>query len=197
MRIAIALLLVSTAAHADTEISLGSDVRALHTSSANALTEDSLWGGHVMVAHALLPDVWVTGSAGIGGATGTMFGMSTSVVQEAFSAGVRGRYHLAGPVWAIAHADLGVSNTDIKLEDPSYQTLSDHAWAPLASGALGFELGGHFRFELGYVACAAVELTAKTNRADDSTIRLPMTQASLGSLDLSGRYASASWLVRF
>jgi hypothetical protein len=197
MRIALALLLVSTAAHADTEISLGTDVRALRTSSANALTDDSLWGGHVMIARELRPNLWVTGAANIGGATGTMFEMSTSVLQESFSAGVRGRYPIAGPVAAIAHADLGVSNTDIKLEDPSYQTLSDHAWAPLATGALGIEVGSHFRFELGYVACASVELTAKTHPPDDGTIRLPMTQASLGSLDLSGKYASASWLVRF
>jgi len=197
MRIALCILLASTAAHADTELSLGSDVRALRTSSANALTDDSLWGGHLAAAHALLPNVWLTGSAGIGGATGTMFEMSTTVVQESLTAGALVRYPIAGPLAAIAHAELGFSNTDIKLEDPSYQTLSDHAWAPLATGALGFELSTHFRFELGYVACAPVELTAKTHPPDDGTIRLPMTQASLGSLDLSGKYASASWLVRF
>lgn len=207
MRIALALLLASTAAHADTEVSLGTDVRALHSPSANALTEDSLWGGHVTLAHALLPNLWATASAGIGRATGTMFEMSTSVVQETFTAGVRARYVLRGPLAAVARADLGLSNTDIKLEDPSYQTLSDHAWAPLASGALGLELGGPIgaerraymavRLELGYVACAPVELTAKSHPPDDGTIRLPMTQASLGSLDLSGKYASISWLVRF
>jgi hypothetical protein len=197
MRIATLIVLASSTAHADTELSLGTDVRALRTSSANALTDDSLWGGHVMVARQLVPNVWVTGAAGIDGATGTMFEMSTSVLQESLTAGVRGRYPITGPLFAIAHVDLGLSNTDIKLEDPSYQTLSDHAWAPLAAGALGIEVGSHFRFELGYVACAPVELTAKSHPADDGTIRLPMTQASLGSLDLSGKYASISWLVRF
>ena len=205
MRIALALLLATTAAHADTELGLGTDVRALHSSSANALTDDSLFGGHVMVAHALLPNLFVTGSANIAGATGTMFEMSTRIFQESFSAGVRGRYHLAGPFSAIAHAQLGLSNTDIKLEDPSYQTLSDHAWAPLAAGALGIELGGRvdrraemaFRFEVGYVACAPVELTAKSPPAEDGRIRLPMSPAGLGSLDLSGKYVSISWLVRF
>lgn len=196
MRIAILIVLASSTAFADTEVGLGTDVRALHSSSANALTDDSLWGGHVIVARALLQDLYITGSASIAGATGSMFEMSTSVLQESFSAGVRGRYHLRGPLWGIAHAELGISNTDIKLEDPSYQTLSDHAWAPLVAGALGLELGP-VRFEVGYVACAAVELTAKSHPPDDGTIRLPMTQASLGSLDLSGKYASISWLVRF
>ena len=197
MRIVLLIVLASSTAFADTGVGLGTDVRALHSSSANALTDDSLWGGHVMVAHAVLPDVFVTGAAGIAGATGTMFEMSTSVLQESFSAGVRGRYHLRGPLWAIAHAQLGLSNTDIKLEDSSYQTLSDHAWAPFASGSLGVEVGRHFLVELGYVACVPVELTAKSHPPDDGTIRLPMTQASLGSLDLSGKYASISWLVNF
>lgn len=196
MRSALLIVLASSTAFADTEIGLGTDVRALHSSSANALTDDSLFGGHVVVAHALLPDLFVTGSASIAGVTGTMFEMSTSVLQESFTAGAYGRYHLRGPLSAIAHAELGLSNTDIKLEDPSYQTLSDHAWAPLAAGAVGLELRW-FRFEVGYVACAPVELTAKTHPPDDGTIRLPMTQASLGSLDLSGKYASISWLVRF
>ena len=207
MKILLSLLLVSSVANADTEISLGSTDRALHSSSANALTDSSLWGAQLTVARALLPNVWVTGSAGIGGVTGTMFEMSTSIVQETLQVGVRARYHLTGPLAAIARADLGVSNTDLALTDPSYQTLSDHAWAPLAQAALGLELGGlvdhhrsvemGFRFEIGYVACAPVELAAKTHPADDGTIRLPMTQASLGSLDLSGKYAAASWLVRF
>lgn len=196
MRIALVIVLASSTAYADTEVGLGTDVRALHSSSANALTDDSLWGGHVMVARALRSDVWLTGAANIAGATGTMFEMSTTVLQESFSAGVRGRYRVRGPLSAIAHVQLGLSNTDIKLEDASYQTLSDHAWAPLVAGALGLELGP-VRFEVGYVACAPVELTAKSHPPDDGTIRLPMTQASLGSLDLSGKYASISWLVRF
>ncbi|MBV8757317.1 MAG: hypothetical protein JO257_08590 [Deltaproteobacteria bacterium] len=205
MKILLSLLLATSVAHADTELSLGSTDRALHSSSANALTDSSLIGGQATVAHLLLPNVWVTGSASIGGTSGTMLQMTTSVVQEAFQAGVRGRYPIAGPLSAIARADAGVSNTDLTLDNASYQTLTDHGWAPLASGALGFELAGRlnpgiemgFRFELGYVACAPVELSAKTHPADDGTIRLPMSQASLGSLDLSGKYAAASWLVRF
>lgn len=205
MRIALCLLLTSTAAYADTELGVGTDVRALHSPSANALTEDSLFGGHVSGAYALLPNVWVTGAVTFGGATGTLFEMSTSVFQESLQAGVRGRYRLAGPLAAIARAEVGMSDTSVKLADPSYQTLSDHAWAPLASGALGVELAGRidgridmgFRFELGYVACAPVALAARTQPPEDSKNRLAMTQASLGTLDLSGKYAAASWLVRF
>ncbi|HSN29357.1 MAG TPA: hypothetical protein VLT45_23870 [Kofleriaceae bacterium] len=205
MRIALCLLLTSTAAHADTEIGVGTDVRALHSPSANALTDDSLFGGHVAFAHALLPNLWLTGAVTFGGATGTMFEMSTSVFQESLEAGVRARHHLAGPLAALARVDVGMSDTSVKLADPAYQTLSDHAWAPLASGALGVELAGRIdrridmglRLELGYVACAPVTLAARTQVLDDGTNRLSMMQASLGSLDLSGKYAAASWLVRF
>lgn len=205
MRIALCLLLASTAAHADTEIGVGTEVRALHSSSANALTDDSLVGGHVGVSRALLPNLWLTGGVRFGGASGTLFEMSTSVFQASLEAGVRGRYPLVGPLAAIARADLGMSNTKVTLDDPSYQTLSDHAWAPLASGAVGIELAGRidrridmgFRFELGYVACAPVALAARSQVPADGTNRLTMAQASLGSLDLSGKYAAASWLVRF
>jgi hypothetical protein len=213
MRLPILLVLAattSTAAHADTELGIGMVDRALHSPSANALTSDSLFGGTLAVSHALHvgpPQIalWLTGSMTVAAATGTMFEMDTTIAQEAFQGGVRARYPLSPHVGAIARAEVGMSNVDIKLADPVNQTLSDHAWAPLATGALGLEWSGledhgmamGVRLELGYTACAPVELTAKTHPPDDGTLRLPMTQASLGSLDLSGKYLAASLLVRF
>jgi hypothetical protein len=58
-----------------------------------------------------------------------------------------------------------------------------------------FALG--VRLALGYVAASAVPLSGKAERPDDGTLRLQMTQASLGRLDLSGPYAAVSVVSDF
>jgi hypothetical protein len=52
------------------------------------------------------------------------------------------------------------------------------------------------RLEAGYVAAQGIALTPHTDRPDDS-IPLPMTELSLGHLDLSGPSASLSLLDQF
>ena len=54
---AIVLLLVCSTAYAGTELSVGSSDRALRSSSADAVTGDSLTGGQLGLAHQLHIDL--------------------------------------------------------------------------------------------------------------------------------------------
>ena len=197
---ALALLLIGSTAYAGNELSIGSTNRALRSSSADAVTGDSYVGGQLAFAHELrlgAPDVQVavTGALVWGGAGGTLFDMTTELGQSAYLVGLRARYALVPHLAAGATVQVGAAHTSLSLTDAMDRTVSDHGWGGIAQGALGLDLlavdGDRFklgmRIELGYVAAAGVGLAGRSARPDDGTLRLQMTQASLGSLDLSGR----------
>lgn len=204
-------------AHADTpgthEISLGSRTRALRTSSANALTDDSLVGGGVGYAHALriqlIPDLalWATATIGGGSADGTLFQtMSTDLDTFDMAVGARARYPLRGR-WlrATARLALGAARTSVELRDDGH-TAGDSAWGPTLEGGLGIELATArrgapisfgLRLEVGYVAAAPVSLTATPSSGSGDTLQLEMSPASLGHLNTSGGTFAFSLLSEF
>jgi hypothetical protein len=108
-------------------------------------------------------------------------------------------------VAAGAAVQVGAAHTSLSLTDAMDRTLSDSGWGGIAQGALAIDLlavdGKQFRLglraELGYVKAASVALAGKADHPDDDTLRLQMTQASLGRLDLSGPYAGFSLLSDF
>ena len=217
MRALLALCLVSTTAHADVanEAMIGSHLRALRSDSANALTEDSLAGPTFGYARrlpiALAPDlaVWGTATMWLGFADGTMFQTletRISLLQPAI--GARAAY----PLWqryvavnANARIEAGVQRAVVSLEDAMGRSASDAGWGGTSTVALGveivpltlrkFELG--LRFELGYVAATGIELTPRSEGAPDDTIELDRMAASLGTLELGGRYFSFTVTTRF
>lgn len=214
MRVLLALLLVTAAsapAHAgDNELTIGSFSRALHTSSANAVTSDSLGGGHLAYGRALRLDLmpglalWVAGEMTWGGATGTLFqSMSTEIDMLGFTAGGRAVYTLHPRLAVSGRLDVGTARTELTVHGAG-QALSDAAWAGIAGTGIGvdllamsrprFSLG--LRFELGYVTATAPALSPHA-AADDGKIELDAMQASIGSLDLGGRYLSFSVLSQF
>lgn len=213
-----AVLLTSGAvAHAGTpgthEISIGSKTRALRTSSANALTDESLVGGGVGYAHALrlrlVPDLalWATASIGGGSADGTLFQtMSTDLDTFDMAVGARARYPLRGQ-WlrATARLALGAARTSLELRDEGH-TATDSAWGPTVEGGLGIELATArpgarisfgLRLEVGYVAAAPVSLTATPSSGSGDTLQLEMSPASLGHLNTSGGTFAFSLLSEF
>ncbi len=214
MRTLIVLLLLAGTANADThnELWTGSFTRALHTDSANALTGDSLGGGSWGYARELplrtLPDLelWATGNLLWGTVDGQMFEtLDTQIETLQFAAGVRARY----PVWrfvsAVARVDVGTQREAVSIEDQMGNSASDSGWGAISTAALGVELmplslrrfGLGFRFELGYVAASSVAITAHRAGGPDDTIELDRMAASLGHLDISGRYASFVISARF
>ncbi len=207
---ALALLLICSTAYAGNELSIGSTNRALRSSSADAVTGDSYIGGQLAFAHDLRIGspalrVAVTGALAWGGADGTLFDMTTELGQSAYLVGLRTRYTVVPHLAAGAAVQVGAAHTSLSLTDAMDRTVSDNGWGGIAEGALGLDLlavdGNRFklgmRVELGYVAAAAVGLAGKSARPDDGTLRLQMTQASLGSLDLSGPYAAVSVVSDF
>lgn len=203
MRPVLALLALTSVAHAEShELTLGSSTRALRTSSADALTDQSLVGGRIGYAHLLdirlVPRLalWATATFGGGAADGTMFQrMSTKIDTLSFAAGGRARYPLLGR-WLLATArfELAAARTAVTLREDGHDA-GDSGWGPTVEGALGIELAGTranarfrlgLRMELGYVLAAPVSLTATPSSGSDGTLRLEMSAASLGSLDLSG-----------
>ena len=207
---ALGLLLICSTAYAGNELSIGSTNRALRSSSADAVTGDSYIGGQLAFAHDLRLGspalrVAVTGALAWGGAGGTLFDMTTELGQSAYLVGLRARATLVPHLAAGAAVQVGAAHTSLSLTDAMERTVSDNGWGGIAEGALGLDLlavdGDRFklgmRVELGYVAAAAVGLAGRSARPDDGTLRLQMTQASLGSLDLSGPYAAVSVVSDF
>jgi len=207
---ALALVLICSTAHAGNELSIGSTNRALRSSSADAVTGDSYIGGRLAFAHELHlgpPGVRVsaTGALVWGGADGTLFDMTTELGQTAYLVGVRARYSVVPHVAAGVAVQVGAAHTSLSLTDAMNRTVGGTGWGGVAEGALGLDLlavdGDRFklglRLDLGYVASSAVALAGKSGHPDDGTLRLQMTQASLGRLDLSGPYAAISVVSDF
>lgn len=215
MRLSLATLLVlaaagPAAADAHNEVSIGSYTRALRTSSANAITNDSLAGGVFAYAREidlrLVPglETWATAAFAFGGVDGTMFSsLTTDLSTQQFSFGGRALYSVLRPVAVGARLDLGPSRAALALTEGS-RRLSDSGWGVSTTAAVSvdvralsfprFKLG--MRLELGYVLASKIEL-APAEANDSSTIQLEMSQASLGHLDLSGRYFSATIASQF
>jgi hypothetical protein len=209
----VAFLGLTSAASADShEISIGSTTRTLRTSSANALTGDSLGGGALSYAHALGMDlvpglsVWAEGTMGWGSADGTMFQtLSTELSTLSFSVGGRARYPLRNRIVATGRLDLGMARAGVQLHDDAGHTASDHGWGATTQGAIGLdlfavrrpELSLGLRLELGYVAATPVSLTAAPASGSDGTLQLEMSAASLGNLNLSGSVFQASVVSEF
>lgn len=213
MRIVLALLLVSSTAYAERhEVSIGGGMRALHTSSANAVTDDSLGGGQYGYAHILDLDImpnlslWAQAGMGWGATEGTMFQtLTTDVSMINFTAGARARYELHRLAVVSARVDIGMQRASLSLRDGSGHTASDAGWGALTSvgGSLDlfairlrkFALG--IRFDLGYVAASGIDLVATPESGNEDTLKLQMTAAGLGTLDLSGATFGCSVVSQF
>jgi len=194
------------------QLTLGSWYRALRSPSANAVTADNLSGGELAYARdlALQPvprlAVWAQGSFTWAGVQGRMFQtLDTDASVLGLSAGGRARYRLHERVAAGARLDLGAARTRLHLEDAMGRTAEDARWGAIATAALGLDLlaiaGPRFalgaRLELGYTTAAAPALTASPGGGDDDAILLPMREASLGHLDLGGRWFGVSVVSQF
>jgi hypothetical protein len=206
MRAFILIVLAATTAYADDhELSLGGGTRALRSASADAVTADSLATGAIGYAHqldvAIVPrlSIWLDTGFGWGAASGTMFQtLSTHVSTDMIFAGARTRYALHQLVDATARFDLGTARTALSLDDGT-TTVSDSGWGVLVQGAVGVDLfashspsvGFGLRAELGYTATSAVALTPHTDNGSD-TLKLQMSDASIGHLDLSGPFFAIS-----
>ena len=215
MRALLALVLLAATAHADVanEASLGTFSRALRSDSANALTDESLVGPTFGYARRLpvhlAPrlELWATAHVLFAVARGTMFQtLDTELSMFQPSAGVRAVY----PLWrryAIANArfELGAQRVRVELEDAHGHNASDVGWGMTSTAALGvelmplaldrFELG--MRIELGYVATTGVGLTAKSDGPADDMIELDRMAASLGRLEIGGRFVSVTLTAQF
>ena len=209
-----ALLVLASAgtARADSpnEVSIGSFDRAMRASSANAVTSDSLGGGTLGYGRSLdlglMPGLqtWLTGGFSWGGAEGTMFStLTTELDTLAFSIGGRARYNVWNHLAVGARLDVGTQRAALTLTEGS-RTLSDSGWGSSSTAAASLDLlayaGSAFklgvRLELGYTLTSAIEL-APSEANDESTIQLQMSQASLGHLDLRGKFFSLTVLSQF
>ena len=195
------------------ELTIGTWNRALRSSSANAVTDENLTGGALAYARDVglrpVPGlvVWATGAFTWAGAEGTMFRtLATDVGALGLAAGGRARYHLHQRVVASARLDLGAARTKLRLEDSMGRAAGDARWGAIATAAAAVDLyavaGPRFslglRFELGYTVASAPALTAEPDGdGDDDTILLPRSEASLGHLDLGGRFFGFSLVSQF
>jgi hypothetical protein len=214
MRARLSLLLLAGAASVaqagNNELTLGSFDRTLRSSSANAVTTDSVGGGSLQAGRALhlglMPDleVWATAGLDWGGASGVMFQtMTTEIDTLGLTLGGRARYSLHARIAVSARLDVGSARNALTLTGNGH-TVSDSAWGGMMKVAAGvdllavayprFSLG--LRFELGYVAATATALSPR-EAGDSSKIELDAMQASIGHLDLGGTYVSFAVVSQF
>lgn len=183
------------------EISVGETTRALRSRSADAMTTNSLDGGTLTYAHALaidtVPDVdlWAEAALDWGGADGSMFQtLTTKINSSGLMVAGRARYALHPRVAASARLAIGAMRTSLRIEDTTGRGASDHGMAEQVTGSLALDvqairarrLSLGVRLELGYVEATSVALVAHADTVSDGTLMLPMQDASLGKLDLSG-----------
>ena len=214
MRTLIALTLMAAAASSayagNNEVTSGSYNRALRTSSANAVTDETLGGGQLGVARSLRLDlypkleVWATAGFIWGSAEGTLFQtMTTEIDSYGFTLGGRARYALHRHVHLSGRLDLGPSHQSLTIHGNGH-TVSDGAWGATVTAAVGLDLmivayprfAFGFRFDLGYVMANGVVLSPH-EEGDSTKIELDAKQASIGKLDLGGKFFAFSVLSQF
>jgi len=211
--LAVLLVLASAApalADAHNEVSIGSYSRAMHASSANAVTSDSLGGGVLGYAReldlGLMPrlQTWATAGLAWGGADGTMFStLTTELDTLSLTVGGRARYQVFRRLAAGARVDIGTARAALTLREGNRE-LSDHGWGGTTTAAASLDLLGFagpdfklgLRLELGYTMTSAIEL-APAEANDASMIQLGMSQASLGHLDVGGKFFAFTMLSQF
>jgi hypothetical protein len=206
------LTLLATPALAEpTTLTFGGGERALRRASADAVTADPLAVSQLAVAHGLdlpLPyGATLAAEAAVswGSATGTMLQtLNTSLDTVDLAVGARVAYRPLAHVTVSGHLDVGAAHAHLAIHDSMMRGAADGAWGgrTAASVALdllavdrpGFGLG--FRIEAGYVETTAVGLVAHQDAASDGTLKLPLSEASLGHLDVSGPTFAISLLGR-
>jgi hypothetical protein len=213
MRAAFALLLLSATAHAgNNELAISTTNRALRTSSANAVTDDSLIGGELSYARNLgsgfIPhlELWAHGSFAWGSVEGMMFQTLTSELRTyGFTAGAHLRYQLHRRITASARVDIGTTRAALAIRDTMNHSASDHGWGAITAAGAGLDVWAirasrfamSVRMELGVAATSSIPLTATPDSASEDTLQLEMTAASLGSLNLSGPWFAVSLVGQF
>ena len=140
MRVLLLVVLLAGTAHAgDNEVSFGSTARALRSSSADAITGDSLVGGGVGIGRALgveLPrrlTLWSDAGISWSGATGTMFSvLGTDLFDTTITAGLHLRYQPIRNIGISAGVAIGAQHASLSITDTMAHTASDTAWGALA-----------------------------------------------------------------
>jgi len=206
------LLLTATASAGNNELAYTSSTRALRTNSANAITDDSLFGGALSYGRRMSSvatprlELWVQGTFGWGVADGEMFQtMTTQLDTLALTLGGQLRYRLTRHFVASGRLDVGSARAALAIHDDMGHTAGDHGWGAISSAALGIDcyaFAGQryalsFRAELSAVATSSIPLTATPDATSDDTLHLEMTAASLGGLNLSGPAFGVSAVFQF
>jgi hypothetical protein len=202
---------LAAAAHADprNELSIGGAARALRSSSANAITDRNLGGASVGAAHDLGVDLgpaslWASAGLTTGSTEGAMFrNVSTKLEALALTGGLGARLALHRLITLSARIELGAQRVRLDIDDGS-ASVSDHAWGRMAAASValdligrpGSRLGFGFRVEAGYAMTEAIGLSPQREVPGDALL-LPMSDASIGNLDLGGPTLAASLVGQF
>lgn len=203
------VLAASPAFAGNNEITLGSTSRSLRTASANAVTSENLGGVQLTAARQihldLMTNLQIWGAVGFvhTSAEGELFGMPTDIDAIDVTFGGNARYELHPHFALVGRLDVGPSRTELAIEGNGH-SVADSRWGASATAALGadafliayprFSLGA--RFELGYTMRSAPALSPMGGAHGDM-LELSESQASIGHLDLGGRYVAFSVISQF
>lgn len=208
--------MVAPAAAERYELSIGNQGRLMHSGSVDALTDDRSYGTFSLQAAFHLDQVPVPfGRLHLdvdfhtGGFNGSTFDrLETETGMTGGALGARITRDLSRYTRGFVRANLGLGRLTMTLRDDASgaDPLFDHGWAGTAYLGAGFDLmplrraGGDdrvgfalgLRIEGGYQQVTPVEMNARpeSRSGDGDTLRIPMQEVSMGSLDLS------AWILR-
>lgn len=209
----LSLLVTSTTYASNNEVELGSTTRAMRSSSADALTGDSLVGGGIDIGRRLVIDLprrfslWSDAGVTWSGATGEMFSvLATDLFDTTLTAGLHLRYTPVRNLAVSAGVAIGAQHAELSITDSMGHVASDAAWGAVARASIKLDLlavdftrfACGVRIELGYLASQGIALVPTEQRTDDAdTLHIPMSEASLGHLDLGGAFIHVGLVSQF
>ena len=209
----LSLLIAGTAYAGNSEVEFGSTARAMRSGSADAVTGDSLVGGGIDIGRKLSVDLprrftlWSDAGVTWSGANGTMFTvLATDLFDTTITAGLHLRYQPIRNIAVSAGVALGAQHASLSITDSMDHTASDTAWGAVARASVKLDVlavdvprfAFGLRVELGYLASQGIELVPTEERTDDAdTLHIPMSEASLGHLDLGGGFVNIGLVSQF
>jgi hypothetical protein len=132
--------------------------------------------------------------------------LATDLFDTTITAGVHLRYRPVRNIGVSAGIAIGAQHASLSITDTMDHTASDTAWGAVARASTQIDLlaidlprfSFGLRMELGYLFSQGIELTPTEQRTDDAdTLHIPMSEASLGHLDLGGAFINVGLVSQF
>ena len=132
--------------------------------------------------------------------------LGTDLFDTTITAGLHLRYQPIRNIGISAGVAIGAQHASLSITDTMAHTASDTAWGAVARASTQVDLlaidlprfSFGLRAELGYLFSQGIELVPTEQRTDAAdTLHIPMSEASLGHLNLGGAFINIGLVSQF